>query len=407
MNKYSAANRTLIRSINRSAVLNSIKENGQIGRAEIARETGLSPASVSNLTAELLEEKLIFESETGHSSGGRRPIMLELNPTGGFVIGIKLAEKHAVGALLDLSAEVVARETVSLKGTSPEKVIQVITDLVGKLKRDGKVPEMKLLGVGLGMAGVVDSEQGISRHQPYFGWRDVPLGSMLESKLHVPTIIDNDVNTLTMAESLYGVGRDISDFLTITIGRGVGLGIVAEGKLYRGSRGSGGEFGHMVIDANGPECDCGKTGCLESLVSEPALLEEAQFRAGRGEMKPVTTIDDLILLAENGDPMACSIFERGGEVLGLGVANLITLLNPSLIVISGEGVRIGELFFKPMRKSIAEHTMPTLAEDTEIRIDSWGEDEWAIGAASLVLGEVFRSPLDRMVPNLTNDIGKS
>ncbi len=124
-------------------------------------------------------------------------------------------------------------------------------------------------------------------------------------------------------------------------------------------------------------------------------------------MKPVTTIDDLILLAENGDPMACSIFERGGEVLGLGVANLITLLNPSLIVISGEGVRIRELFFKPMRKSIAEHTMPTLAEDTEIRIDSWGEDEWAIGAASLVLGEVFRSPLDRMVPNLTNDIGKS
>jgi predicted NBD/HSP70 family sugar kinase len=251
------------------------------------------------------------------------------------------------------------------------------------------------------MAGVVDSAQGSSRYQPYFDWHDVQLGNMLETKLGVLTIIDNDVNTLTMSEKLYGAGRGVSDFLTITIGRGIGLGIVADGKLYRGSRGGGGEFGHMVIDETGPMCDCGKRGCLESLVSEPAMLEEAQLRAGSGEIRSVSSIDDLIDIAKEGDPTACSIFERAGEILGRGIANLITLLNPSLIVISGEGVRMGELLFKPMRKSIEEHTMPTLVEDTDIRIDLWGEDEWAIGAASLVLGEVFRSPVVRAIPSMT------
>lgn len=392
-------NRQLIRAINRSAVLNTVKSRGPIGRAEIARRTGLSPATVSSLTADLIERQLILETEPGESSGGRRPILLDINPGGGYVVGIKLTESHVIAALINLEAQVLDRRTDDLPGTAPAQVVSSIATSVAQLLETAGLQHGQLLGVGVGLAGVVDAEAGVSRQQPFLNWRDVPLGKMLSETLNTLVHIDNDVNALTLAERLYGRGQGIDDFLTVTVGRGVGLGIVIGGQLFRGARGGGGEFGHLVVDVNGPACECGKRGCLEAYIGESGLLRQADQFAQAGEMPPVDSVDQLLALAMDGHLQAAQLFERSGRSLGQGIANLVNLFNPARILISGEGVRYGELFFSAMRQALEANTMPALLGDTEVRIDPWGDDAWAVGAASLVLRDLFVSPLQQPRPH--------
>lgn len=392
-------NRQLIRALNRSAVLNTVKSRGPIGRAEIARRTGLSPATVSSLTADLIERQLILETEPGESSGGRRPILLDINPGGGYVVGIKLTESHVIAALINLEAQVLDRRTDDLPGTAPAQVVSSIATSVAQLLETAGLQHGQLLGVGVGLAGVVDAEAGVSRQQPFLNWRDVPLGKMLSETLNTLVHIDNDVNALTLAERLYGRGQGIDDFLTVTVGRGVGLGIVIGGQLFRGARGGGGEFGHLVVDVNGPACECGKRGCLEAYIGESGLLRQADQFAQAGEMPPVDSVDQLLALAMDGHLQAAQLFERSGRSLGQGIANLVNLFNPARILISGEGVRYGELFFSAMRQALEANTMPALLGDTEVRIDPWGDDAWAVGAASLVLRDLFVSPLQQPRPH--------
>ncbi len=387
-------NRNFSRALNRSAVLNTVKTHGPIGRAEVARRTGLSAATVTGITAELIADDLVFEKAAGDSRGGRPPILLALNPRGGFVVGLKLTETEAIAALTDLQATVIAKRTDRLAGRSPERAVNTLANAVAELVGEARIRKGKLIGVGVGVAGIVDSEHGLIRQSPYFGWQNLPLRDLLQSRVRVPVFIDNDVNTLTLAEKWFGAGQSVDNFLTVTVGRGVGLGIVVNGQFYRGATGGAGEFGHTVIDPNGPVCDCGKHGCLESFVGDPGLVRMAADAAARGELPgPVADVQSLLALAQAGNPAAQAIFARAGEMLGRGVANLINIFNPQLVLISGEGVRSGDWLFGPMREAIARHVMPGLAGDAEIRTDSWGDDAWARGAASLVLRGLFESPV--------------
>jgi len=391
-------NRDLIRAMNRSIVLNVIKTYGPIARAEVARRIGLSPATVTGITAELIDEDLIFEKDMGDSSGGRRPILLAINPSGGYVIGIKLTETQAIGALTDLEATVIVKRTDNLHGRDPEMIVKQLSLLVTELLQMAGLPKKKLIGVGVGLAGIVDSEQGMLRQSPFFGWRDLPLGEMLRAQVRVPVYVDNDVNTLTLAEMWFGGGQGIDSFLIVTVGRGVGLGIVVNGQFYRGARGGAGEFGHTVIDPEGPTCECGKRGCLESYVGDPGLVRMAAEAVNRGEVPgPINSMSDLLIKAQADEVGVRAIFARAGDILGQGIANLLNIFNPQKIIISGEGTRAGDLLFGPMRESIARNVMPGLARDTSIQIDAWGDDAWAHGAASLVLRQLFVSPLHKEV----------
>jgi predicted NBD/HSP70 family sugar kinase len=391
-------NRDLIRAMNRSIVLNAIKTHGPIARAKVARQTGLSPATVTGITAELIGENLVFEKDMGDSSGGRRPILLAINPSGGYVIGIKLTETQAIGALTDLEATVIVKRTDNLHGRDPEVIVKQLSLLVSELLHMAGLPKKKLLGVGVGLAGIVDSEQGMLRQSPFFGWRDLPLGEMLQAQVRVPVYVDNDVNTLTLAEMWFGGGQGIDSFLVVTVGRGVGLGIVVNGQFYHGARGGAGELGHTVIDPEGPTCECGKHGCLEAFVGDPGLVRMATETANRGEIHgPITSMSDLLTKAQAGEAGARTVFAHAGDILGQGIANLLNIFNPQKIIISGEGTRAGDLLFGPMRESIARNVMPGLAEDTSIQIDAWGDDAWARGAASLVLRQLFVSPLHKEV----------
>jgi predicted NBD/HSP70 family sugar kinase len=387
-------NRTLIRAINRSHVLNAIKSDGPIGRADIARRTGLSPATVTSITAKLIAQNLVLEKAAGDSSGGRPPILLGINPRGGYVVGVKLTEATAVCALTDLDATILAKTSMTLSGNQPEQVVDDLARMLPKFTRDHGISRKQLIGIGIGLAGIVDADKGVLRQSPIYGWQNIPLREMLQSRLHVPVYIENDVNTLTLTEKWFGHGQGMDNFLTVTVGRGVGLGVVVNGQFYRGQTGGAGELGHMVIDPEGPPCECGKRGCLETYVGDPGLLREAMEAAAGGKLPAtVTTIEQLLDFAQQGNPAAREIFAHAGTVLGLGIANLITLFDPQKIIISGEGTRAGRFLFDTMNQAIRQNTMPGLFKADTVEIDPWGDDAWARGAAGMVLRDVFESPI--------------
>ena len=389
-------NRDLIRAINRSHVLNTIKAHGPIGRAEIARSTGLSPATVTAITAELIADGLVLEQSAGESSGGRPPILLVINPRGGYVIGIKLTEDKAVCALTDLDATILAKSSVKLSGHDPKDVVNDLSRMITQLMDEQHVHDKPLLGLGIGLAGIVDVEQGILRQSPIYGygWSNVPLRNMLERRLKVPVFIENDVNTLTLTEKWFGSGQGLDNFLTVTIGRGVGMGIVVNGQFYRGQGGGAGEFGHVVVNPDGPACACGKKGCLEAYIGDPGMVRMAQEYIAQGELpKPVDSVEQLLSLAQTGNGAAKEIYAFAGRILGQQIANLIDLFNPQRIIISGEGTRAGDLLFVPMNEAIRQNTMPGLYNEKTVQIDPWGDDAWARGAAGFVLHKFFESPV--------------
>lgn len=395
---HPTGNRDLIRAINRSHVLNTIKSYGPIGRADIARRTGLSPATVTSISAKLISQNLVLEKSAGDSSGGRPPILLDINPKGGYVIGIKLTETHAICALTDLEAYILAKSSLPLSGHDPAQVVEDLAQMVPSFMREQKIPKKQLLGVGIGVAGIIDAEKGILRQSPIYGWNNVPLRDMLQSKLHIPVYIENDVNTLTLTERWFGPGQGVDHFLTVTVGRGVGLGIVANGQFYRGQTGGAGEFGHITINPDGPLCACGKHGCLEAYIGDPGLIRSAQEAAARGKLPDsILDVDTLLSLAHNGNSTAVQIFDQAGRMLGIGIATLINLFNPKKIIISGEGTREGDFLFIPMKESIRQNTMPGLFDPDTVEIIPWGDDAWARGAAGLVLREVFESPIHKQV----------
>lgn len=380
----------LLKFQNRAAILNTVRQHGIISRVEVSRLTGLSVGAVTGLTRELIQDGLIYEKQEGDSRGGRPPILLSLQPGGAYVVGIKLSADQLTFALTNLDADVVDRLVLSGLSADPETVAGRVAEGLRSLMETSGVEPGRLLGVGIGMAGILDADHGHCHLSPILGWQDVPFAEMIESRVHLPVYLDNDVNTLTLMERLYGAGVGIDHFLTITVGRGVGLGIVANGQIYRGMGGAG-EFGHTLIDPQGEICDCGKRGCLETFVSDPWLLRRAHHL-----LPAIQTVDDLNGAAENGQAEMIEILRGAGEVLGKGIAMLVNILHPQLIIFSGEGMRYGDKLLDSVRESLSLYAMPALMSELRLHVEPLGDDAWARGAASLVLQELFRTSHPRI-----------
>jgi predicted NBD/HSP70 family sugar kinase len=384
-----SGNRRLIREINQSLVLGLVRDQGPISRTDIAERADLSPATITDITAVLIEQGLIYEHEAGVSTGGRRPILLALNRQAGLVLGAKLTDREIVSALIDLDAEIVDRQTAALGDDgSLEHVVDVLAGLVADLR--SRHPGRRIFGLGLGLAGVVDRRSGVCRFSPFFQWHDVPIGRLLEERLALPVVLDNDVNTLTLAEQWFGAGSGVADFLVVTLGRGVGMGMVLDGRLYRGGNGGAGEFGHATMATDGPLCDCGKRGCLEALVSSPALLRRLQSTLGSE-----VTFDEAVALARAGDPTARAVFAEAGRILGLALSHLINIFNPPLLIVGGEGAVAADLFLDPLRETLRANSFDGFFGDLRLVVESWGDDAWARGAAGLMIEEMFRPTLYR------------
>jgi predicted NBD/HSP70 family sugar kinase len=385
---YRTATTALSRDLNRAAIFRLIGASGPIARASIAQQLGLSPATVTAVTRELLEQGLIRVVDRVQPRRGRPAVLLEVASGAAAAFGAKVAADHVVGVRVDLDAEVLERFEAPFDALAPDafaRLGDLLADWLAAASSGAPV-----LGVGLGVAGFVDAATGLL-DSPLFGWHAVPLAAELQRRLGLPVHVDNDVNTLAVAERLYGRGRDAEHFVTVTIGRGVGLGIVAGGDIYRGFRGGAGEFGHTTVVAErGRLCSCGKHGCLETVVADPALVAEGRAAGLLGAAEGVGRLQEL---AESGDEAARAVFARAGGTLGRAVAGLANVLSPELVLVSGEGTQAWPQLADAFAAGFGEALFPPL-RGIRVEVAPWDDASWAVGAATLVLRASFAAPLD-------------
>ncbi len=383
----------LLHDINQSIVLNLIAIRGPISRTDITQESGLPAATVTRITRRLVEAGLVSEEASEESSGGRPPILLHFNPKVGYVVGVKLREDSMTLAICDLSCSVVyAQEAPFASGSAPYQGVNAIASTVEQVLKEHAIPLENVLGVGIGLAGLIDSEKGVCRYSAILNWRDVELAAALEYKLRVPVRVDNDVNTLAVAEQLFGVGRAGVDFVLVTVGRGIGLGISLKGEIYRGALGGAGEFGHITMDLSdeAPLCNCGKRGCLEAIASDYGILRAA---LGRDPGHHVEDAMSALIERAAHDEAIRALFTRAGRALGVALANLINIFDPKMVILSGEGIRAGDLLLGPLRETMPRHMFGRSFDESVLDIQPANETTWARGAASLILQEVFHPPI--------------
>ena len=393
-----AGSKRLLRDLNRSIVLNLISARGPLSRTELARRSGLPAATITRITGDFVAAGLVTEVASEESSGGRRPIMLSINPTAGHVVGLKLREDGMTVAVCDLACTIIHSCEASLSpGAPPFQAVEAIATAVDRCIEGAEIGRWSVLGVGVGLSGLIDSARGVCRYSAILDWRDVELGPALEFKLRMLVRVDNDVNTLAVAERHFGLGREISDFALVTVGRGIGLGLMIGGEIYRGASGGVGEFGHMTVDTGveAPHCNCGKRGCLEAVASDYGILRAA-LGADPGH-RVETAMSGLLERARAGDPAIGAIFAHAGAALGVAMANLINLVDPALVLIGGEGLRAGALIEAPMRAAMPLHIFgrpgDAFVAERVLTLRAISDLAWARGAASLVLREVFRPPI--------------
>ena len=395
----------LVNKFNKVKVLNAIREQGPISRSKVAGLTKISAPTASRIVNELISDQLVLElgvSPAVTSGGGRPPLMVEFNAKNNYVIGIDIGTTHTIGILANLDAEVVSEIKIPTNvqaGMAPimEQTRKVILDLI----RTSQIDRERLIrGIGIGVAGLIDRHRKILRFSPDFGWKEVQIIEELQTGIPYPIVFDNVTRVMAMGELCYGVGKNYHNFICINIGYGIGAGIVQDRKLILGTKGMAGEFGHItLVKQGGPKCNCGNTGCLESLASGNGIALSARNRMAKGESSilndwtfsnPDKISAELVFRAAGeGDSLARKVFQEAAEYIGIGISSLINLFNPEAIVMGGGVSNAGEALFAPIRRTIQERALPQVAENVEILPAKFGDRATVIGAVALVLYEVL------------------
>lgn len=369
--------------LGQTAVLASLGRSGPLSRAQLARQLGVSAATITNVTRRLLALGLIREVDSAPSDGGRPGRRIGLSAEAGYAMGVKVTDDQVTGVVVGLDGTITDRFDFGFAAREPDAVDQLAD---GLKPHTGELAQ-QILGIGVGLPGIVDLADGGAVDSPMLGWVGVRLGPALEAALGLPVLVDNNVNTVAVAERLYGRGRDVPSFLVVTIGRGIGLGAVIDGRLYRGMSGGAGEFGHWALSDDGPPCECGNRGCLEAYIGEQGLLAAA--RSAR-LMSDTAAYAELALLADQGDKRAQGIFSEAGALLGRNIAGLVNVFNPGLVVIAGEGTRAWRHWQPGFQPALRAHLFG-LMQRVRVVVDSLDDYGWARGAAALVLAAPFAS----------------
>ncbi|MFC4671367.1 ROK family protein [Seohaeicola nanhaiensis] len=393
----------LQREYGRRRLLQDIRRAGRIPRIELADQTGISRATVTTITAELLQGGLIEEIAPGgedpEGRRGRPRVDLKIRGAAHLVAGGKISDRTLSLVLMDFEGTQLAELEVQLARPrfEPEAMADALADAIDALAAQAGVARSAISGVGFGIAGIVEATSGMIYWSPSLARRNVEFGAILSARLGLPAFIDNDANLVAVAEKSFGLGQDQSDFIVVTIESGVGMGLVIGGELYRGTRGCGAEFGHTKVHLDGALCRCGQRGCLEAYVADYALLREVATMPGAdATASQAERIEALLAAARDGDQMARRIVERAGRIFALGLANLVNIFDPGLIILAGEQMQFDHLYAEEviaeMRKSIVQVDKPP----PEVVIHKWGNLMWARGAAAYALDKVSDLALERL-----------
>ena len=371
-----------MKSVNKSMILNKIRKDGPISRAQIARETNLTPPTVSSNVKELIEQKIVEESVVGQSLGGRKPTMLVVNTQAFYIIGVDAGPESIECIVADLSGKVLNRsETKMQLPINGQEFMAVLKDSIKAVLNMGD----PVIGIGVAMHGVVDVEAGVSLYAPNLGLSDIPIKEELEKAFGLEVKVENDARAMALGEYWFGNHGELESMLAVNIGRGVGAGLIVEGKLYHGSSDIAGEIGHMTIDLHGEICECGNQGCLQTFVTGPAITRKVAGKTSANSL----TAEDVYEQAIQGNEDFAAILTEAGKAMGVGLTNLIHIVNPEKIVLGG-GVSKAEKYILPaIRETIRVSALTPSASRTTVEVSRLGSDATLIGAITLLLVDIF------------------
>lgn len=366
-----------VKNINKHTVLDLIRFTpGGISRAELAQRMDLSRAAMTAIVNDLLETGIIRETEARSSQSGRPPIILEVNPAAGRVVGIDMGASHLTICLADFSAQVVDEVEIPFEITQgPKPCLAQADALLTELLEKNDTRIAQVYAIGIGVPGPIVSDEGIVVAPPMMpGWDGYPIKKTMEAKWNTSVALNNDAELGALGEWAYGAGRGEQNLAYIKVGSGVGAGLLLNGQIYHGSTGSAGEIGHLTVDENGPMCDCGNAGCLEALAGGKAIARFGQEAAQKNQrtllssMGPVEelTARDVSAAARRGDLVAQQIISRAGSYLGIAIAGLVNIFNPRMVVLGGGVSQAGDLLLQPIRDAIQRRSLPGAARTVKI-----------------------------------------
>jgi predicted NBD/HSP70 family sugar kinase/biotin operon repressor len=365
-----------------SMVFTTVLSHGPLTRAEVARRTGLSAAAVTKAVRPLMELGYVVEdaSEGARAALGRPANPVRVDGGRAFFIGVKVTGDEIIAVLADLCCRVRVARHLALTDREPEAVLPSITAVVQELLMEAEGFGAPVRGLGIAVSGDVDRAEGVVRYSPFLEWRDVPLAEIIGTATGLPVTVDNDVRALTVAEQWFGAGVGLSSFALVTVGAGVGCGLVVHGRVVSGAHGVAGEIGHLSIDSHGPRCHCGNNGCVEAIAADPAILRAVREVAGKPVADPAEALD----LARSGHPGAREVYARAGQAIGQAIGAVVNLFGPQRVIISGEGLAAYDLFAGGIRDAFAASAFGTAAQ-CDVMTRPLPFEEWARGAAATAI----------------------
>ncbi len=405
--KMPKGNAVYINKLNKIKILGLIRDYSTISRAELVTKSGLSAPTVTRIVNSLIHnEKLVQSIGMGSSNGGRPPVMLKFNGRKSYVIGIDLGATAIRGVLSDLNGDFLEEIDIKTRleagfGAIMDDVADLINNLAASKKKSAR---SIIYGAGIAVAGLIDMKKNIVEYSPVFNWEKVDIVNALKDKVNFPVIFDNVTRLMALGGLCYGKGQRSANFICINVGYGIGSGIIVNGDLLTGRDGFAGELGHMTIDKDSDiQCSCKKYGCLEALASGKAIALTAQSRLARGQNSLLNemsggdissvTAKMVADAAKQGDELAMNVFIRAMEYIGIGVANLVNIFNPEMIVIGGGVSMAGDIFFDNIKEVAEKHVMQSGSRELNIDPVAYGENASIMGAFALVLNKVLNLEL--------------
>jgi N-acetylglucosamine repressor len=378
---------------NRDLVLKTIFEHDSISRAEIARLTQLTRATVSDMVSSLIEEGLVEEVGYGESIGGKAPILLSLVADSRYLIGLNLAQDKFIGAVVNLRGEIKETAEIPVNDSDGEQALQYVYQILDQLIGKGWQP---LVGIGIGTPGLVNTQEGIVVNAVNLDWQDLPLAHLLESRYSMPVSVLNDSQATAIGEFVYGAGHPSeSNLIVVTVKYGIGSGILINGRLFQGDGGGAGEIGHVVVQENGSLCRCGKYGCLETVASTRAILQRATSLAPEYKDSALAQDPEKITLhaieaaCQADDPLAKRVIADAAGYLGQSLANLVSVLNIHKIVLTGDMACFGEYWLQSVKSTMTQAALTRMAQETQLEMGSLEFKACILGASAFMLLENY------------------
>lgn len=365
-----------------SQIFTTLLCHGPLTRAETARRAGLSPAAITKAVRPLIEAGYLVEDTDEDARGalGRPANPVRVEGARALFIGIKVTGDEIIGVLADLCCRIRIARHVRFTSPGPRAVLASTAALVKELLTEADGFGVRVQGVGVAVSGDVDRAGGVVRYSPFLEWHDIPLAEVVGMATGLPVTVDNDVRALTVAEQWFGAGAGLSDFALVTVGAGIGCGLVVHGRVVSGAHGVAGEIGHLSVDPAGPLCHCGNRGCVEAIAADSALVRGVRDTTGI----QVTDAAQALELAHRGDPGAREVYARAGAAIGRAIGAVANLLGSERVIISGEGLAAYHLFADQIRDAFAASAFGTAAR-CDVKTRPLSFEEWARGAAATAI----------------------